>query len=79
MTFDTDLLDLAKAHIHDFLQASGFEFPEEEDYEQILSHSDFLAKEEDWMWSDALASKFRNDKVGGGRFADVIQFPVSDS
>jgi len=83
VTFDTDLLDIAKAHFNDFLQASGFEIPfeyiSEPKLERRITTDDFLAKEEDWMWNDAITSKFRNDGPVGSAGADVIHFPLSDS
>ena len=73
MTFEADLLDLAQAHFTDFLQASGFEIPptDEEtelDFEHILNSSDWIASEEDWMWDDAVDSKFS--------FEDIIDYPA---
>jgi hypothetical protein len=71
MEFNSDCLDLVNAHVQDFLQASGFEFPiEEPDHatDRWLKERDFLAKEEDWMWNDAFKAKF-------GKTADVIEFP----
>ena len=83
VTFDTDLLDIAKAHFNDFLQASGFEIPfeyiSEPQLERRVTVDDFLATEEDLMWNDAFKSKFRNDGPVGSAGADVINFPISDS
>ena len=83
VTFNSDLLDVAKAHFHDFLKASGFEIPlevmGEPTLEKRISVDDFLAKEEDWLWNDAIDSKFRNDGPVGSAGADVIKFPISDS
>ena len=73
VTFDTDLVDIAAAHFHDFLKASGFELPLEEDKTEY-----FIAKEEDWMWNDAFESKFKMNDDGpvGSAGADVIKFPT---
>ena len=85
MTFDTDMLDVAMAHYKDFLKASGFELPDEdnpsfkENAETFAQSFLKIQKEEDWMWNDAFESKFRNDGVEGGEGSDVIQFPISDS
>ena len=85
MEFDAEVLDLARAHYEDFLQASGFELPlpeEEEDFNSRLTNADFLALEQDYMWNDAFESKFgtqaterTNDGILGSTGADVIQFP----
>lgn len=58
MEFEAEVLDLARAHYEDFLQGAGFELPLKTDAE-----SDFIAKEEDWMWDDAFASKFSAEEV----------------
>lgn len=83
MTFDTNLRTVAQEFFDDFLKASGFEVPfETESVGNVgfrVTRGDFLAKEEDWMWDDALASKFRNDGPVGSGGADVINFPISDS
>lgn len=83
VTFDTDLLDIAKAHFNDFLKASGFElpleYPDDFEFERKITVDDFLAKEEDWKWNDAFQSKFRNDGPVGSAGADIIQFPLHDS
>ena len=75
VTFESDMLGVARGHFDDFLKASGFELPlevetpaEEPDFEFRLQTSDRLAAEADWMWNDAFANKF------GG---DIIQFPTS--
>ena len=83
MEFDAEVLDLARAHYEDFLQASGFEIPlpdeEEDDFNPRLTNADFLALEKDHMWNDAFESKFgkqaANDGILGSSGADVIQFP----
>ena len=75
VTFDAELLDTARSHYDDFLSAAGFEIPLESNSDK----EDFLAKEEDWMWNDALASKFRYDGPVGSLGADILHFPVSDS
>ena len=83
MEFDAEVLDLARAHYEDFLQASGFEIPlpdeEEDDFNPRLTNADFLALEKDYMWNDAFESKFgkqaTNDGILGSSGADVIQFP----
>ena len=51
--FQAEVLDLARAHYEDFLQASGFELPS-----PVETTEDWLAKAEDAMWDDAFESKF---------------------
>ena len=87
MDFDSEVVDLAQAHFHDFLQASGFELPvpeEEEDvfFSSSLTNADYISLSEDHMWDDAFESKFGiqaaqmvNDGILGGGGADVIEFP----
>ena len=88
MDFDSEVVDLAQAHFHDFLQAAGFELPvqDEEDviFSSTLTNADYLALEEDHMWDDAFESKFgihaagivNMDGILGGGGADVIEFPT---
>ena len=75
VTFESDMLGVARGHFDDFLKASGFELPleveepnEEPDFEFRLTQSDRLAAEADWAWNDAFVSKFGNNP-------DVIRFP----
>ena len=75
VTFDAELLDTTRSHYDDFLRAAGFEIPLESNSDK----EDFLAKEEDWMWNDAFASKFRYDGPVGSLGADILHFPISDS
>lgn len=79
VTFDTDMLDVAKAHFNDFLKASGFEIPfeyvDEVESKSKVDHELTIRKEEDWMWNDAFDFKFRNDGPVGSAGADIIQFP----
>ena len=79
VSFDTDLVDIATAHFHDFLKASGFELPTEEMIEGKTEINSRIVSEDDWMWDDAFESKFRNDGPVGSAGADVIRFPISDS
>lgn len=87
MDFDSEVVDLAQAHFHDFLQASGFELPlpseYEDDFNSRLTNADFLALEEDHMWDDAFEAKFgiqatqrTNDGILGSTGADIIEFPT---
>jgi hypothetical protein len=88
MDFDSEVVDLAQAHFHDFLQASGFELPLPEEEEDVfnprLTNADFLALEEDHMWDDAFEAKFgihagapvNMDGILGGGGADIIEFPT---
>ena len=75
VTFEADMLGVARGHFDDFLKASGFEIPlevepeQEPDFEYRLTQSDRLAAEADWSWNDAFVTKF------GG---DVIEFPTND-
>ena len=77
VTFDTDALGVAREHFEDFLKASGFEIPLEEDSPTLID--DWLEKAEDMMWDDAFDTKFRNDGPVGSYGSDVIRFPISDS
>ncbi len=77
VTFESDMLGVARGHFDDFLKASGFELPlevepnEEPDFEFRLGQFDRLVAETDWAWNDAFISKFGNNP-------DVIQFPNKD-
>jgi len=57
VSFETDFLAEASAQTERFLEASGFVLPEEEveedSFERRLTEKDFLAKEEDYLWSDS--------------------------
>ena len=87
MDFDSEVVDLAQAHFHDFLQAAGFELPLPEEEEDVfnprLTNADWLALKGDHMWDDAFESKFgihaagpvNMDGILGGGGADVIEFP----
>ena len=80
MEFDAEMVDLAEAHFHDFLQAAGFELPVDDNSK--LTANDYLASEEDYMWSEAITSKFKGsetynfDGILGSSGADVIKFPT---
>lgn len=80
VTFDTDSLGVAREHFTDFVKASGFEVPLETDPSPIrIDRTDFLAKEDDWLWDDAFYAKFRNDGVEGSEGTDnIIKFPTSE-
>jgi hypothetical protein len=75
--FQAEVLDLARAHYEDFLQAAGFELPP-----KVETTEDWLEKAEDAMWDDAFSAKFninaaepvRMDGLVGGAGADVIDF-----
>jgi hypothetical protein len=72
VTFNTDLLEGAKCHFEDFLKASGFEIPLEEDgFERRLTSSDPLTSYHDYDWDDAFRAKF-------GKSADVIKLRDED-
>ena len=74
VTFNTDLLEGAKGHFEDFLKASGFEIPLEEDgFERRLTLSDTPIDPIDFDWDDAFRAKF-------GNASDVINLrPPNDS
>ena len=74
VTFDTDMLGVAREHFDDFLKASGFEIPLETESEKP-DIEDWLERAEDAMWDDAIDSKFRNDGPPGSSGSDVIKFP----
>ena len=72
VTFNTDLLEGAKGHFEDFLKASGFEIPlEENQFERRLTGSDPLTSYHDYDWDDAFRAKF-------GKSADVIKLRDED-
>ena len=77
MEFYTETLDLARAHYDDFLKASGFELPTEN--ETVTFN---VPDPEDWLWDDAFASKFsdfvKQDGPVGGLGADILTFPTKD-
>ena len=63
-SFETDYLAEALSQADRFFESSGFVLPEEEEEEvddgPRLTQEDFLAKEEDYLWDDAISSKFGN-------------------
>jgi hypothetical protein len=71
MTFTTDSVEALRENFEDFLNGAGFVTKPEEDnvvpFERKLTLKDTLAKEEDWMWNDAVKSKFPN-------YYDTISF-----
>lgn len=66
MEFEAEVLDLARAHYEDFLQASGFELPTTEYLKQ-------REREEDQMWNEAFDFKFGDDGPVGAEGADVLR------
>ena len=77
VTFDTDMLGVARDHFEDFLKASGFEIPLES---YVKSDTEkWLEKAEDAMWDDAFDFKFKytmnDDGPVGSSGSDVIDFP----
>ena len=91
-TFESEYLPGVQQQVDKFLEASGFVLPEEEDdFEFRVTSDDFLSAEEDYMWDEALVSKFGemavhggapvNDGILGGAGADVIslsEFQLGD-
>ena len=87
-SFESEYLPGVQEQINKFLEASGFVLPEEEkdEFEFRVTADDFLAREEDYQWDDALVSKFGsaqvyaaeyvNDGILGGAGADIISFPT---
>lgn len=86
-SFDAEVLPEIRKRFNDFVEGSGFVLPEEEDsFEFRVTTDNFVAKEEDYMWDDAFASKFGDfalnspyinggkDVINGGAGADVISF-----
>jgi hypothetical protein len=51
--FQAEVLDLARSHYEDFLQASGFQLPDSAE-----QFSEWLDQKDDDMWDDAFESKF---------------------
>lgn len=80
MTFSAEMRDLVMAHFNNFLLASGFELPMEEEipFEFKLTSEDYLAREEDYKWDEALDFKFSGAGLVGGLSDDVIQFPSTN-
>ena len=59
MTFETEHVQVLQDNIKDFVSGSGFTaIDDEDDFERRLTQEDFVAKEEDYLWSDAIVSKF---------------------
>jgi len=83
VSFSSELLPHCQEVYEDFLKAAGFEIPIDEpklDLDKIVLSDDYIASEDDWMWTDAFESKFRNDGPVGSEGTDnVINFPISDS
>ena len=90
-SFEAEVLPEIQKRFNDFVEGSGFVLPEEEDsFEFRVTADDFVAKEEDYMWDDALASKFGDFALnspyipGGGTVitgstgADIIKSPSKD-
>ena len=86
-SFEAEVLPEILKRFNDFVEGSGFVLPEEEDtFEFRVTADDFVAKEEDFMWDDAFASKFgdfalnspylSDDGVPGAGGADIISFPT---
>ena len=77
VTFDTDMLGVAREHFDDFLKASGFEIPLEELSTPVSkSKIDYdLERAEDAMWDEAIDFKFRDDGPVGSAGSDVIKLP----
>ena len=80
MTFSAEMRDLVMAHFNNFLLASGFELPMEEEipFEFKLTAEDYLAREEDYKWGEAFDFKFENAGMVGGLSDDVIPFPSTN-
>ena len=74
VTFDTEMLGVAREHFDDFLKASGFEIPLETESKKS-DLDDWLEKAEDAMWDEAIELKFREDGPVGSAGTDVINFP----
>ena len=59
MTFETEHVQVLQDNIKDFVSGSGFMAnDDEDDFERRLTQEDFVAKEEDYLWRDAIVSKF---------------------
>ena len=78
VSFECEMVDVAKAHFDDFLQGAGFSLPDEAPFEFKVSSTDFLAAEEDYMWNEAFDFKFGNDGPVGSSGADILSFPTGD-
>ena len=73
VTFNTDLLEGAKVHFDDFLRASGFEIPlEQDEFEFRLTSNDFVPEPSDYDWDEAFKAKF-------GGSVDIINFPTRNN
>lgn len=75
VTFDTDMLGVAREHFDDFLKASGFEIPMETEPEKFTVES-WLERAEDAMWDEAFDFKMKDDGPVGSAGTDVIKFPT---
>ena len=84
-SFDAEVLPEIQKRFNDFIEGSGYVLSEDyEAFERRVTTDDFVAKEEDYMWDDALVAKFGNfalnspfinggnDVISGGSGADVI-------
>lgn len=80
MTFSAEMRDLVMAHFNNFLLASGFELPMEEElpFEFKLTSEDYLARQEDYKWDEAFDFKFGSAGMVGGLSGDIIQFPSTN-
>ena len=77
VSFQTDMLIVAQEHVEDFLKASGFELPLED---ETPCGSTPIWSGDDWEWDDALESKFGNNQTTYDPVtAKIFKFPVSDS
>ena len=64
VTFTSDFLPEVNERFDQFLRASDFDLPYNEDgFERRITQEDFVAKEEDYLWDDAIKSKFSSDNV----------------
>ena len=88
-SFEAEVLPEIQKRFNDFVEGSGFVLPEEEDsFEFRVTADDFVAKNDDWMWDDAFASKFSEFELNsvylnggesvipGAQGADIISFPT---
>lgn len=83
VSFECEMVDVAKAHFDDFLQGAGFSIPDDAPFEYKLTKADFIAAEEDYMWDEAFESKFGinidgHDGPVGASGADILTFPTGD-
>ena len=63
----SDNVQQVREAFEDFLAGAGFVLPEP-DFERRLTQEDYVAKEEDYMWDDAVNAKFNGNTINLDKF-----------